>query len=268
MARDYHSRMQLLGMRALVCGSTQGIGLASAVALAEAGASVVLMARDPARLREVRGELPSPGGQEHAHLAADFAQPDEVRGVATEYVRRAGPVHILVNNTGGPPGGPIAAARPEEFEAAFASHLLCNHHLAQAVLPGMRTAGYGRIVNIVSTSVRQPIRGLGVSNTIRGAVASWAKTLAGEVARDGITVNNVLPGATRTARLEGLFEQRARASGRPPSDIEAEFLAEIPMGRFAEPAEIAAAVLFLASPAAGYITGVSLAVDGGRTQAL
>jgi 3-oxoacyl-[acyl-carrier protein] reductase len=177
-------------------------------------------------------------------------------------------VHILVNNAGGPPGGPITEAKPDDFLAALRSHLLTSHLLVQAVLPGMRAAGYGRIVNIISTSVKQPIKGLGVSNTTRGAMASWAKTLAGEVARDGITVNNVLPGSTRTARLTGLIDARARTSGRPAAAIEQEMLDEIPMGRFAEPAEVAAAVAFFASPAAGYITGVSLAVDGGRTTAL
>lgn len=255
-------------MRALVCGSTQGIGYASACALAEAGATVVLMARDPDRLDSARASLPSPAGQTHATLVADFTQPDEVRSVAAGHVARAGAIHILVNNTGGPPGGPITEAPADAFRAAFASHLLCNHLLAQTVIPGMRDAGYGRIVNVVSTSVRQPIKGLGVSNTIRGAVASWAKTLAGEVAPHGITVNNVLPGATRTGRLESVLESRARMSGRSRAAVEAEFLTEIPMGRFGEPAEVAAAVLFLASPSAAYITGVSLAVDGGRTSAL
>jgi len=159
-------------------------------------------------------------------------------------------------------------ATAADFEAAFASHLIVNQLLAQAVLPGMRAAGYGRIINIVSTSVRQPIKGLGVSNTIRGAVASWAKTLAGEVGRWGVTVNNVLPGATRTARLSSLVERRARATGQPPAVVASALEAEIPLGRLGEPEEIAAAVRFLASPDASYITGVSLAVDGGRTSAL
>ncbi len=260
--------MQLHGKRALVCGSTQGIGYASAVALAEAGATVALLARDAERLEAASRSLPRPTGQSHLALVADFSDPNAVRGVADRHLTQSGPVQILVNNTGGPPGGPIVDADPDQFRAAFASHLLCNHLLAQAVIPGMRAAAYGRIVNIVSTSVRQPIRGLGVSNTIRGAVASWAKTLATEVAPFHITVNNVLPGATRTGRLDSLFESRARSAGRPRAEVEAEFLAEIPMGRFGEPYEIAAAVLFLASPAASYITGVSLAVDGGRTSAL
>jgi 3-oxoacyl-[acyl-carrier protein] reductase len=260
--------MSLTERNALVCGSTQGIGLACAVALAEAGASVVLLARDAARLEAAMATLPRAGTQRHATLTADFADPAGTRAQVDRWIASRGPIHILVNNGGGPPGGPITEARPEEFLAALHSHLLTAHLLAQAVLPGMRAAGYGRIINVISTSVKQPIKGLGVSNTTRGAVASWAKTLAGEVARDGITVNNVLPGSTRTARLSGLITARARTSSRPADAIEREMLDEIPMGRFAEPAEVAAAVAFFASPAAGYITGVSLAVDGGRTTAL
>lgn len=177
-------------------------------------------------------------------------------------------MHILVNNTGGPPAGAITDARPPEFLAAFSSHLLCNQLLVQAVLGGMKTAKYGRIINVVSTSVKQPIPNLGVSNTVRGAVASWAKTLATEVARYGITVNNVLPGATLTDRLRSLLEDRARALGVTAAEVEQTMKAEIPLRRFAQPEEIAAAIGFLASPAAAYITGVSLAVDGGRTNCL
>jgi 3-oxoacyl-[acyl-carrier protein] reductase len=143
-------------------------------------------------------------------------------------------------------------------------HLLCNHVLVQAVVPGMRAEGYGRIVNIVSTSVREPIPGLGVSNTVRAATAGWAKTLSKELGPYGITVNNILPGSTRTGRLESLLASRAKAAGTAEATIEQAMTAEIPLRRFAEPAEIAAAVAFLASPAASYITGVSLPVDGGR----
>ncbi len=261
--------MQFTEKTALVCGATQGIGLACAEALANGGAAVVLIARDAERLASVVASLPRPvAGQEHEAIVADFSDPAATRATVDAWIARRGAIHILVNNSGGPPGGPITEATPEQFLAAFRGHLLTSHLLVQAVLPGMRAARFGRVVNIVSTSVKQPLKGLGVSNTTRGAVASWAKTLASEVARDGITVNNVLPGATRTARLAGLIEVRARNTGRPAEEIEREMLEEIPAGRFAAPEEIAAAVTFLASPAAGYITGVSLAVDGGRTTAL
>ena len=261
--------MPLTNKVAFVCGSTQGIGLASAIGLAEAGASVVLAARDADRLAVARQRLVRRSDtQRHDFVVANFAEPETVRAAADRWIAEHGTIHILVNNTGGPPGGPITAARPEEFLAAFRSHLVANHLLSQAVIPGMQAASYGRIINIVSTSVKQPIKGLGVSNTTRGAVASWAKTLAGEVAPFGITVNNVLPGSTRTGRLDTILDARARATGLSREAVEADMKSEIPMGRFGEPEEIAAAVVFLASPGASYITGVSLPVDGGRTTAL
>ncbi|MBX3145925.1 MAG: SDR family oxidoreductase [Gemmatimonadales bacterium] len=261
--------MELLGKRALVAGASQGIGLASAEALAAHGASVLLVARDPARLSQAAASLARPSAEQgHGTLAADFFDPEATHGSVVAWIEQHGPIDILVNNGGGPPGGPIVDATPQAFLAAFHSHLLVSHRLVQAVLPGMKRSGWGRIVNIVSTSVRQPIKGLGVSNTTRGAVASWAKTLAGEVGPFGITVNNVLPGATRTGRLEAIVKAKASATGLSAEAIEAEMVQEIPLGRVGTPAEIAAAVAFLASPAASYITGVSLAVDGGRTTAL
>jgi len=267
----------LSGKRALVCGSTQGIGRACAFEFARLGARVTLLARDEAKLRNVRDELAragAAGGDPQAddrrpdHLCADFDDPEAVRRVVAGHLDRTGPIEILLNNTGGPPGGPIAAASPEAFLAAFSAHLVCNQLLAQTLIPGMRQRGFGRIINIVSTSVRQPIEGLGVSNTIRSAVAGWAKTLAGEVAAHGITVNNVLPGATATGRLRSLIQAKARAAGVPEEEVERRMKAEIPMGRFAAPEEIAAAAGFLATPAAGYITGISLPVDGGRIACL
>lgn len=260
------SGLPLVGKRAIVGGSSQGIGRACADALAELGADVTLLARDAEALKTVRDALPTPAKQTHGFLVADFHTPELARDTVAQHIDALGPHHILINNTGGPPGGPIAEATAEEFLRAYHMHLVCNHLLAQTVLPGMRAEGFGRIVNIISTSVKEPIPGLGVSNTTRGAVASWAKTWSREVAPFGVTVNNVLPGYTSTARLQAIIRTRAEKAGVPESEIEAALLAEVPAGRFAQPAEIAALVAFLATPAAGYVNGTSIPVDGARSR--
>jgi 3-oxoacyl-[acyl-carrier protein] reductase len=254
----------LKGRRALVCGSTQGIGKACAFELAALGAECVLLARNEEELKKTAAELPRGAGQGHSYLVADFTQPESVAkaGVA------AGAVQILINNTGGPKGGPALAASPEEYLAAFRMHVVSGQMLVQAVVPGMKVAGFGRIVNIISTSVKAPIPDLGVSNTIRAAVANWAKTLAGELGPFGITVNNVLPGFTDTARLGALFKAKAERTGKTVEQVTAEAVATIPAKRLGRPEEIAAAVAFLCSPAAGYINGINVPVDGGRTQGL
>ncbi|MFQ5632185.1 MAG: SDR family oxidoreductase, partial [bacterium] len=207
---------------------------------------------------------------QHDFVCADFSQPESLQLALDEYMHhdQNTPVHILVNNTGGPPAGPVAEATLTEFLDAYQKHLFCNHILAQAVLPGMKSANYGRIINIISTSVKQPIAGLGVSNTTRGAVANWAKTLAREIGPFGITVNNVLPGATNTARLQSLLRENAGKSGQTEQELIEKMLANIPVGRIGEPEDVAAAVAFLASPAAGYINGINLPVDGGRMACL
>ncbi|MBA2077981.1 SDR family oxidoreductase [Rhodanobacter sp. PCA2] len=261
-------QLQLDGRHALVCGASQGIGRASAIELAALGASVTVLARRAEVLEALVRELPrTHAEQRHDFIVADAGDIDALR-TQVETLVAAAPVQVLVNNSGGPPPGNVLDAHPDDFLAAWRQHLLANHTLAQAVVPGMRAAGWGRIVNVISTSVREPIPGIGVSNTTRGAVASWAKTLAGELAPFGITVNNVLPGATRTPRIEQIVAARAQKSGKPLAEVQQAMEAEVPMRRFAEPTEIAAAVAFLASPAAGYITGVSLPVDGGRLRSL
>lgn len=260
--------LDLTGKRAFVCGSTQGLGKASAVELALLGCSVTLLARNGEALKSVCKELDTSKGQQHDYIIADFTQPSVLKERVHEYLAGNAPIHVLVNNSGGPPGGEIVEAQVEEFTKAFAQHLVCNHILVQAVVPGMKAAGYGRIINIISTSVKQPIAGLGVSNTIRGAVASWAKTLAGELAPFGITVNNLLPGMTKTSRLDSLIRAKAEKTGTSIEEITRAMIAEIPVGRFAMPQEFGAAVAFLATPAASYINGINLPVDGGRTLCL
>lgn len=260
--------LNLSGRHALVCGASEGIGRAAAHELALLGAGVTLLARRAEVLAEVAAGLPTiTPGQSHGWLAADLAEPAAVQAGVGALVAKS-PVHILINNTGGPPGGRAIDAGAAAYLDAFQHHLLANQLLAGLVVPGMRDAGWGRVVNVISTSVKEPIPNLGVSNTIRGAVASWAKTLSRELGADGITVNNVLPGYTRTRRLQQILDDRSAASGKDEATIAAGMLATVPAGRFADPGEVAAAIAFLASPAAGYISGVSLAVDGGRMQSI
>ena len=253
------------GRRSLVCGSSQGIGRACAEELARLGSAVTVVARDETALRKVVAELATVGGRDHRYIAADFADPQSLQARVSAHVKDVGATHILINNTGGPPHGALVEAKPEQFLQAISNHIVCNQLLVQTLLPGMKVAGYGRIVNIISTSVIAPIKGLGVSNTTRGAVANWGRTLAGELAPFGITVNNILPGYTATARLQSLFQAKAEKAGTSVKEIERRTVESIPMGRLASPEEIAAVVGFLASPGASYLTGVNLPVDGGRT---
>lgn len=259
--------LELTGRHALVCGASEGIGRATARELAALGARVTVLARRDAALREVVDGLPGGAARGHGAIAVDMADTpalaDAVAARAAEF-----PVHILVNNTGGPPGGPAHAADAAAYLDAFQRHLLAGQALVQALLPGMRAARWGRVVNVVSTSVREPIAGLGVSNTIRGAVASWAKTLSRELGADGITVNNVLPGYTETGRIDQILADRMAATGKSREDIVAAMLASVPAGRFAKPEETAGVIAFLCSPAAAYVSGVSLPVDGGRMQSI
>ena len=259
--------LDLAGRHALVCGASEGIGRAAARELASLGADVTVLSRRQDALEAVVATLPRASAQHHAALVADVSRPDELRA-RIDALAAARPVQILVNNTGGPAGGTALAADAMAFADAFGRHLLASHALVQAVVPGMKAARWGRIVNVVSTSVKEPIAGLGVSNTIRGAVASWAKTLSRELAADGITVNNVLPGYTETARIDQIVRDRAAATGKPPQDVIAAMLATVPAGRFATPEETGGVIAFLCSPAAAYVNGVSLAVDGGRMQSI
>ena len=261
--------MQVLsGKNALVCGSTQGIGLASAIELAKLGANIILMARNEEKLREALLQLESQAGQQHRYVVADFSDNESVKSAITQIRETRIPVHIIVNNTGGPAGGKLIEAEAEVLLQTFQMHLINYHLLAQAFVPDMQAARFGRIVNIISTSVKQPIPGLGVSNTIRWAVAAWAKTLAGELGPDGITVNNVLPGYTKTTRLEAVISMRASDQNKSEAEVAEALVATIPTRRFAEAAEVAAAVAFLCTPAAGSINGINVPVDGGSTLSL
>lgn len=256
--------LSLHGKYALVCGSTQGIGRGIALELAKLGANCILLARNETALQDVVAGLPKQMDQQHSYAAADFSDPQQVKAVAEELTTRYR-ITILVNNTGGPAAGPISDAATASFEAAFRQHILVNQLLVQTLLPAMKADGFGRIINIISTSVKIPLPNLGVSNTIRGAVASWAKTLSLELAQFGITVNNVLPGFTNTARLDSLTATLAKNKGISIEEQAAAMAAEVPAKRFGTAAEIAAVAAFLATPAAAYVNGASIPVDGGRT---
>lgn len=253
---------------AIVCGSSQGIGRAIALELAAMGCTVTLMARNPELLEQVRRQLDESANQRHSILVADFSDYSQVKLAIDQFVSAGKTADILINNTGGPPPGPALESKINEYVAAFESHLICNQILTAAIVPGMKAKKFGRIVNVISTSVKQPLDGLGVSNTIRGAVASWAKTLAGELGPFGITVNNVLPGMTHTQRLDLIILRRAEKLGISIEAVTQEMELETPARRFGTASEIAAAAAFLASPAASYINGINLPVDGGRTKCL
>lgn len=257
--------LDLTGKNAMICGSTQGIGNAAAHEIAGLGANVTLVARNEEKLKKAVQELPGSG---HDYLVADFSKPDELKKNLQEHLSGGKAYHILLNNTGGPKGGPIFDAELDEFKAAFDAHLICNHILTQALVPGMKSNGYGRIINVISTSVKQPLNGLGVSNTIRGAVANWSKTMANELGQFNITVNNVLPGATHTSRLDSIAENKAEKTGNSKEEVMKNMEAQIPLRRVGKPEELGAVIAFLASPAASYVSGINVPVDGGRTGCL
>lgn len=256
--------LSLSGKNAVVCGSSQGIGLAVAKELAALGATCILFARNGPALQQAVNGLNTAYHQHHTFHAVDFTDVEKTTALINEIVSQT-TVHILINNSGGPATGPITEAAEAQFVHAFQQHVIINHILTKAVMPGMKAEGYGRIVNIVSTSVKIPLKNLGVSNTIRGAVASWAKTLSNELAPYGITVNNVLPGMTKTGRLDSLLTSTAEKTKASVEETEEKMVAEIPAGRFGEAAEIAAVAAFLCTPAAAYVNGTSIRVDGGRT---
>ncbi|MDN3619268.1 SDR family oxidoreductase [Polaribacter undariae] len=254
----------LQNKNALVCGSTQGIGKATAILLAEEGVNVTLIARNEEKLKEVLAELPNKN-QKHNYLVADFSNPEELQKVIENTELK---FHILVNNTGGPKSGDLISATSSDLINAFQMHVICNQILVQAFVPFMKKEKFGRIINVISTSVKEPIPGLGVSNTIRNAVGNWAKTLSTELAAFQITVNNVLPGFTDTARLDQIIKIKSKLEHTTEAEMEQIMKNYVPAKRFAKPEETAAAVVFLASEQASYINGINLPVDGGRTKSL
>jgi len=258
--------LNLTNKNALVCGSTAGIGKAAAIALSNEGVNVTLVARNEDKLKEVLSNL-NPKGK-HNYIVVDFSNPLELKDKVSAFVSKHHGFHVLVNNTGGPRSGEILNATLEQFETTFTQHLKCNHVLVQTLVPFMKKEGFGRIINVISTSVKEPIPGLGVSNTIRGAVGNWSKTLSVELGEFGITVNNILPGFTETERLNEIVKVKAQKEGTTEKVMAEIMKSYAPAKRFAKPEETANAIVFLASEAASYINGVNLPVDGGRTKSL
>ena len=254
--------------KALVCGSSKGIGATTAIELSKLGTSVVLLSRNENALKKVLDKLDIKQGQKYDYLIADFDNPEVLSSKIKEYLKNNSSVDILINNSGGPKPGSIIDAKSKDFIDAFNRHLICNHILVQELIPGMIKSNYGRIINITSTSVKEPIKGLGVSNTIRGAVANWAKTLSFELGEYGITVNNILPGFTDTERLKEVFLNKSKMNNEDIESVIMDAYSQIPMGRFANPKETAKAICFLASEDASYINGINLPVDGGRLSTL
>jgi 3-oxoacyl-[acyl-carrier protein] reductase len=261
-------KVELDDKNALVCGSTQGIGKAIALQLAKSGANVTLLGRREDALRKLKEGLANNGKQRHYYILADFDDNEAVVKSVSSHLSVIGKFHILVNNSGGPAPGSALKAKSSEFLSTFKHHLINFHEISQLIIPGMKKLKFGRIINVISTSVKQPIPNLAVSNTVRAAVASWSKTLAGEVGQFGITVNNLLPGATNTNRLENIVKNKAIKLGKSLNEITKEEKETIPMQRFGEPEEFACVCTFFASDFAGYITGTNIAVDGGRTSSL
>ncbi|MBB88697.1 MAG: short-chain dehydrogenase [Euryarchaeota archaeon] len=240
---------KLEGKRALVCGGTSGIGKATVEIFRKSGATVVSLARTASGENTIN---------------CDIEDLDKLTALVNKEIDDNGNFEILINNSGGPPSGPLIDAKPNDFNKAFRRHVLASQTLVQILLPGMIACSYGRIINIISTSVKEPIPGLGVSNTIRGAMASWSKTLSKELPPQ-ITINNVLPGFTNTERLTELKKTLSEQKGISQEKVEENWLSSVPEGRLAEPSELAKVIAFLSSPSASFVRGTSIPVDGGRT---
>ena len=256
----------LKGFRALICGASKGIGRSIAESMAKTGADVIICSRNKDALVEFCDELMGMGAKSAKPLPLDLENTENVEKSITKLLND-GPIHILINNVSGPPGGPLLNVELSEFEPAFKRHLHAAHTITRMLVPGMEEAGIGRIVNIISTSVREPIDNIGLSNTLRGAMASWSKSLSRELPAC-ITINNILPGFTDTSRLNSLAKSISEKTGKTIPEIQENWMNQVPIGRLIDPQETALAATFLCLPTSGGIRGVSLAVDGGRMRSI
>lgn len=259
-------RLNLDGKWALVCGASQGIGAAAAEELAELGASVILLSRDEEKLAQVKSRLKN--RDRHKTLSFDLSNYKGLQSFLSENLSQDEVPVIVINNSGGPPAGPLIEVDSEQFQQAMAAHVCAAQEILKFALPKMKAMNYGRVINVISTSVKAPIQNLGLSNTIRGAMANWSKTMANELGPFGVTVNNVLPGYTETPRLENLVKKAAEKQNTSEDEIKKQWKGSIPLRRFAQPKETGEVIAFLATEAAGYINGINVPVDGGRTASL
>jgi len=253
----------LKGKTALVCGASKGIGRATALMLARAGAQVIICARSSQELDILSKEM---HGDNHITLSLDLENISLLETEINKLIKQQ-PIHILVNNSGGPPGGPLLSNTVDDFDGPFKRHLYAAHTITRILTPIMEKEGYGRIVNIISTSVREPIDNIGLSNTLRGAMGSWSKSLSREL-KPCITINNILPGFTDTDRLGSLAESISTRTGDSIEDVQDKWMNSVPIQRLIDPFETGAAVTWLCLPSSGAIRGISLAVDGGRMRSI
>jgi 3-oxoacyl-[acyl-carrier protein] reductase len=253
----------LKGKTALVCGASKGIGKATALMLARSGAQVIACARSPNELELLSEEM---HGDNHIILTLDLENIPLLESKIKELIKQQ-PIHILINNSGGPPGGPLLSNTIDDFEAPFKRHLYAAHTITRILMPAMKSEGYGRIVNVISTSVREPIDNIGLSNTLRGAMGSWAKSLSREL-DPCITINNILPGFTDTDRLESLAGSISSRTGESIEQVQEKWMSSVPIQRLIDPLETGAAVTWLCLPSSGAVRGISLAVDGGRMRSI
>ncbi len=259
--------LKIAGKTALVLGGSKGLGRGVAQALAAEGVAVSIMARGQEAIDKTVAEINSSGGRAIG-VAADLADWSSVERAVEVTRQKLGPIDILLNNSGGPPPSPVIGVSPDLWEAQFRQMVLVFFRLTDLVLPDMRARKWGRIINVASESVVQPIAIIGISNTLRASVVGWAKTLSGEVARDGITVNTLLPGPFATDRIASVTKMRAQKENVSVEEVTKRIASNVPVGRIGDPAEFGAIAAFLASPWAGYITGSMIRVEGGTIKSV
>lgn len=257
---------QIKNKTAIVCASSQGLGKAAALELASEGVNLVISSRNEETLLSVKKEIETSTNAKIVSIVADLNKPKDIDNLYAKANSELGPIDILINNAGGPPPSNFDSLNDEDWLKAFNLTMMSSIRLSKLVLPDMKERNWGRIINISSVSVKTPVPGLFLSNSLRMGVLGWSKALSDEVAPKGVTVNSVCPGSTRTARITNIFQSQSEAMGKTIEEIESHAAANIPMLRIGEPKELAALIAFLASERASYMTGLAIQVDGGSAR--